>query len=951
MKKNIFLLLILSVVSLSSCSNQKPHSNPKSDLDMLDEALDATQVNIETGNNVTPLAIPDDDPTTELTRSIYDFSTFNETVNFSLVDKDDKVESPHASQSNIYVSQSDVDFYDNHGEHYSLNNFTEGFGRGELEIDSDMFEEGRVYYLELKNDKLSFKGKDADIRTLTFYTLNVTDETKVRNVEYKDNITSLNISKVYYFDEDGYSPFFIYSDERELEDLQENDIFRITYLNPNKENGIEDDSRDTTYGVFLSSNKNPNGAGTLVRYKPAKASDIFNAFTIKDFKRLDDSDIFDIFVEDEDLTNQIAHDMIHNQNMVTTMYGFMNYFGVKPNHYAKSAYDWGSRIDIRFDLGYDPATATFSISISGQYTFYPDNNLTIAIKLGYTQSWSFDVTADVSIETDFLFPVGIDYTLQVAEDTVKQVSFGIYIAWDHKGEYDEEATKKEVQDAIEEARNSASNWQKSSVFKGAEPYQTKNGTAYPLFKISCTYFLPIEIYFEVDFYWELSPSAEFVVSYTSHTQRVDLCVSNEGGAFPSSQSATSTNESLSFHLMGTIHAEIGFRLSIGIDVMGLYKFFHLEVYLTIYGAIDIKGFIAGDIVWSESAPATAGMSLGCKFEVSVGLKVGADLYLLFGGINFELPVVAVVLFGVGIDFPLQNFVNDEEDVYVNNTDYDANKKQFNNTLGERHLLTCSYLNTDGFYADIKDMEYTDKYKAVYGAFVPEDVDLTMFEVTNIEVTEKEEGSDPVVSITSDGHIGLETIEGVGNFTVEITIHTTKQVSLDRDLYKVIKVHFTNNDRQDIYVDGNLYGKYVNGATINLPIPEPIRYKKFMGYTYKNTQGETVQINYNPDNPDSLRYVIDTEEGAVTERRFESVFIDYYHWEVYFVDGLNNIISKQMVLFNTAAIEPDAEIRDKHMLDNPPDDKHHYEFVGWDTDFSCITGPTVVRGIYKIVANS
>ena len=952
MKKNIFLLLVLSVLTLSSCSNLNTSEESQvSDLDLVDEALNATEINVEIGNDVEHLEIPDTNPFTDLTTSIYDFSEFDKDVEFKIVDFTSETEVPCNSQSSVYITENDVDFYDNRGEHYSFKYFFEGYGEGELTISKSLFEEDKVYYLELKNDALAFKNKDSDIRKLTFYTLNINEDTRERNVEYKENIPNLDINKVYYFDEDGYSPFFIYSDAEDLKDIEENQTFRITHLDANSATEIEKDNIDTTYGNLLSVQKNPNGAGMMVRYQAAKANDIFKNFTIKDFKTINEDDIIDIFVDDDETVDQIVQGMIHSGTVVTTMYGFMKYFDVKPHQYKSAAYDWGSRIDIKLDIDYDPNTATFSIGISGMYTFYPDNNITISLKLGYTQSWRFDVTADVSIETEFLFPVGVDYTLQVVENTVKKAYFGIYITWDNYGEYDEEKTKEEVQKAIQEARDCDSNWKKSSVFKGAEPYETKNGTSYPLFKISCVYFEPVEIYFEVDFYWEVNPSAEFVVSYTSHTQRVDLCVSNEGGAVPSSESATQTDESLEFHLVGSIHAEIGFRLSVGISIMGLYRFFHVELYLKIYGAIDIQGFITGDVVWSETEPATAGMSLGCRFEVSVGLKVGIDLYLLFGGINFEIPVVAVVLFGVGIDFPIQHFIHDEEDTYIKDTDYDKDKNRFNSTLGERHLLTVSYLNTKEFVSDIKDMEFSDKYKAVYGAFVPEDVDIPMFKVKSIEITEKEEVCpDPVVSITDEGYIGLETIEGMGNFVAKVTIQATKQVTLDRDLTKVINVHFTNNNRQNIYIDDVLYGKYVDGAVITLPVPEPVKYKKFTGYTYTDILGYEVKMEYDPNDPTSLQYVVSTYEGAIPEWRFYTDLVDYYHWEVYFLDGLNNIVSKQMVLFGEAAVEPDPEIRDKFMLQNPPDDKHHYEFVSWDTDFSRILGPTVVRGIYKIVSN-
>ena len=944
----------MSTLMVSSCSgvSKKTKEDVKNDLDLVDEALDATEINIEIGSDVEHLEMPEERECPELTRSVYDFGDFKDDIKFSIVDTTVQNKVPCVSPSDIYITEEDVDLYDNYDNHYDFKQFIEGYGESNLTIAKSLFDKDRVYYLELKNNDLAFKNKDADIKRLTFYSFDFDEDSQERDVKYKTDIPNLDINKVYYFDEDGYSPYFVYSDAEDLEGIAENQTFRVTHLNAANENGIEEDNRDTTYCKLLSTQKNPNGAGTMVRYQAARAEDIFDKFTIKQLKHIDDSDIIERFIDNPQVTNDIVQSMIHSQVVVTTMYGMMNYFGVNRSNYLKSMYDWGAKIDIKLDLDYNPSTATFSIGISGMYTFYPDNNIVISLKLGYTQSWRFDVTADASIATEFLIPVGVDYKIEVKEDTTRKIEFGVYIGFDGAGEYNEEATRKEVQKALTEARECGSNWQKKSVFKGAEPYQSKDGNYYPLFKISCVYFEPVEIYFEVDFYWELIPAAEFVVRYTCHTQRVDLAVSNKGGSSPSSQDDTEkSNEGLSFDLMGSIHAEVGFKLSIGISIIGLYKFFHLEVYLKIYGAIDIEGFISGNVTWSDTEPATAGMSLGVRLEISVGLKVGVDLYLLFGGINFEIPAVSVVLFGIGIDFPLQDFTKYEEDVYIKDTDYDSTNKHFNLKLGERHLLTVLYLNTKEFVSDIKDLEWTDKYKAVYGAFVPTDVELKMFQVYEYKTTEGELKSD--FKITDDGYFGLESLDGQDNFTVEITIQTTRQVSLDRDLTKVIRVHFTNDNRQDIYVDGNHAGSFVNEAQFVLPVPDPIRYKKFVGYTWENNLGQTGTIDYDPTKlpSESLTITIDTQDETATRCDYTSVFVDDYHWEVYFVDGLNNIVKRELVhCDNPVATAPDPEVRDKYMLASPPDENHHYQFVRWDRTFDNITGPTVVRGIYKIVKN-
>ena len=80
--------------------------------------------------------------------------------------------------------------------------------------------------------------------------------------------------------------------------------------------------------------------------------------------------------------------------------------------------------------------------------------------------------------------------------------------------------------------------------------------------------------------------------------------------------------------------------------------------------------------------------------------------------------------------------------------------------------------------------------------------------------------------------------------------------MGRDVAKTIVVHFNNNDRQEVKVDGTSIGSYVNWATVKLSVPAPIRYMKFTGYKYHDKDGQEVIFNYDPEQADSLYYVVD-----------------------------------------------------------------------------------------------
>ncbi len=944
MKAKRFIFLALASLLVTSCHSYEPEKKQqeeaKDDYAYVDEFLDQTDVHFDNNIDTTPLKIDKSDPYTELTRSIYDFGPYlesNADISFSVVDKNMHAEPPMAANSALLVTQELLSFYDNYGQTHAFKSFNGTYGQASFKISpSEFSNRKRVYYLELKDENLAFAGKDEDIRRLTFYTLD-RGLAQGRDVHYRDDIVDIDSTKVYYYDEDGYSPFFVYSENLELEAGA-----TVRLRNPD----LEEDDIETVYGTVIGVHVNPNGAGYMVRYNPAKGADIYSNLSINDSKRITDEDAV-AYYNTEEVQQQIAQGILHNPNMVTTMYGIMNAFDLKAERLARSAMDWGSRIDVQINTSYDTDSSAFTLSIGASYTFYPTNNITITLKFGWKRTWSYDVTASVGIETEFLIPVGIDYTLKVAEDIQNEVYFGICVSYDHMGEYDEKATEDSINQAVLDAFNSRSDWQKQSVFKGDGPTATKGGATYPLFKLSCTAFLPVEIYFDVEFYWDLIPTVEAIFKYSSHTQSVDLCVSNTGGADPSSDSATDTNSNLSFTLIGKVHFEAGFRLSLGVDIIGLYKFFHLEVYIKVYGAIDIQGFLFADISWSDGQPASANLQLGCKFEISAGLKVGIDLYLLFGGYNHEWPVVSVVLFGMEYSAPFQEFVEESDDVYITQSEFNAEKKQFDKTIGERHLLAARYFNSDTFTVDIKDMEFNDQVRAIYGAFVPEDVTYSVFSLDSVTAVE---GTVPSsFTLADDGHLVMDTVSGQDDFVAEIVIKTNKAATLGKEIKKTITVHFNNNDRQEIYIDDAYFGSFVNGATVKLPVPDARRYLKFTGYTYMDKGIWEKTINYDPDKPDSLYYVVDTS-GDFRTCYFESIWVDYYHWEVYFLDGFNNLIERQMVLNGEDAVEPSAEKRDFYMNANPPDDSHHYEFVGYDREFTNITGPTVIRAMYRIANN-
>ena len=163
--------------------------------------------------------------------------------------------------------------------------------------------------------------------------------------------------------------------------------------------------------------------------------------------------------------------------------------------------------------------------------------------------------------------------------------------------------------------------------------------------------------------------------------------------------------------------------------------------------------------------------------------------------------------------------------------------------------------------------------------------------------------------------------------------------------KIINIHFTNNNKQSIYIEDlkefdEYIGDYLMGTDVKLPVGVAPRYMKFVGWQNKDT-GDI--INYDPNDPNTGTYHVPDEEH-LKPVYFKMLYVDYYYWNVVWVDGLGNIISIDNVYDKEAAVEPVASIRDKYMISEDPN--YEYVFIRWDKSFDCITQNTVIRGIYE-----
>ena len=524
-----------------------------------------------------------------------------------------------------------------------------------------------------------------------------------------------------------------------------------------------------------------------------------------------------------------------------------------------------------------------------------------------------------------------NYTLKVTEDDTKEVEFGVNFST-NLAPYDEQKVQEAIEKDLEKSFRNAADVR--SKFKGDGGSSTSDGRSYPILAVDCYYFWPLDIRFQINFYWKCQLTLETTVKYTSHSQRVDVSMSNEKGCDPHSETKAVSDKSVVLNFMGTFHAEIGLKVSLGIGICGLYRFFHAEVFIAAYGAVDAQGFIILGITWGSDKETTFNGAYGGKFEVSIGVKWGVDIALLFGGFKFDWPIAKLVLIGFAHDAAINSFNDEESSIEL--TDQDFGKTI---DLDTYHLLGVVIYDAKNFGSAHMDMKHDDSSKVRYGAWLSEKTEKYFsFELTK--------GSEYIE--LNDYKITIKDIYGIEEFDAEIKVTVNDNYAVTysdnvSEITKVIKIHFTNNLKQEVFVKDyydhvSSLGTYVVGKPCKLPVPEAPRYMKFTGW--KNIADGSV-ISYNPEDENSRIYT-PQQTGEVI---FEYIFEDDYYWTVVWVDGNGTAVKTEEVENGKSATPPEVSERDKYMVS--PQEGYEYVFIGYDISYSKITQNTVIRAQYEL----
>ena len=939
MKKR-YLLLMVPALLLAACANAKPKEDTYSDEDIdgiIEGVLDDVPIEVVPyEGDTSPLELLDKIEQ-ETSESLVKFKKGDKDQYITVIDTNYHFgEATTISYGEYNPTESDVVLIDENDNPINLTVSNRSSGKVTYKVPVSSFEEYHNYHIKLTNDKVKFINKDESIRQITFYSLDINDANRDHTILRANNDhKTFDIDKVEYFDTDAFGAYFIYNEPFDIDQSVIDEtgmMFRLANLD------VNEDDQDTVYGKLISNNRNPNGGGYIIRYEPCKGNDLYQNLSVNDSITINNNNAHITLANEDDgsLGQQLGHAFATHEDTITTIRGIANHYKISPDRLKASLLEWATKVKISFSMKWDDSTSTFTWGATATLDLNPEDKIDVTLKLSYKQTIRYKVSASLSIEYWLFVPTGINYKVEVTEDDTKEVEFGVMIST-NLAPYDEEKVKEAIEDDVLEAF--VKNSDVKSKFKGDGGTATSDGRSYPLIRIDCYYFWPLDIRFEIDFYWKCQLTLEATVKYTSHTQRVDVSISNSKGCDPHSESKSVNDKTVTINFMGTFHAEIGLKVSLGIGICGFYKFFHAEIYIAAYGALDAQGFITIGIMWGEDKDATFTGAMGGKIEVSVGVKWGVDIALLFGGYKFEWPIAKAVLIGFAHDAAINNFINDESTVEITDKDYGAPIN-----LDDYHLLGVAVFDSKNFGSAYLDMKHDDGTKTRYGAWVS-DVEEKYF---SFELTE---GSEYVDFDEENYTINIKKIVAIEEFDAEIKVTVNKRFTTTgnakvQELTKTIKIHFTNNHKQTVYVkdyDGNIIpvGTYVIGIECKLPVPEAPRYMKFVGW--KNLTTDEV-ITYDEDDPTSGTY-IPQEDDYNPDVTFEYMFIDYYHWIVVWVDGLGNIVKTEEVMNGESATPPEAAIRDQYMTSNV--NGFEYVFTQYDTDYACILQNTVIHAQYEL----
>ena len=908
--KHLFALLgtmICSLSFLAGCTNNKEKSSERTEEEreamvtyVLENSSPITQVHIgEYESMITgdTEELPEDIKTATVS-TIFDMPR-NGAINLVYdIDKMQNLQSPAMTLQNI-VEANDaikvISITDRAGE-FQKNLLTSDGEKITVSAPGG-FEYGEVYQIELGQEVpyLNFEGKNADIRKLTLEIEDDPSEAATYNdVSLKSSLIT-NIDRTciknkkeigdnrYTFDYYGDFPKFLAGDR-----------FYATKL------GKKDDKLDF-YGVFLEQEINEDGS-SRIEYRAPNMTEIYDSLRLKGQEEMDISNA-ECLLTDELVLNYFKESSLGK--------GLARTFLEITEEDVELIIKILSHITIHMDVAWKNNRLCYKITLD-LHNFKAKEGLYLGLEVGYECIKQYTMDFNVKIHYSWIFPTGLDYKLKCIEDTQEAYFIKFYA---------DKRMMDEIPDDTTYCEKLMNNMEKSASGKSSELDILRHGdqmnpstggtrTTWPLLIVDINYFAPLQIRIKLDFYVDFGLNVVGLAKYETRSTKVDFCWTNYDGSGEDSYTSTEEGSNVLLYFAGTLHLELGLRLSFGVSLFGLYDFLHAEVYAEAYISVSLSGMIGMNLKFSSINPVEFSGYICIDFGIVLGVRAGIHLKALFLEGNFSKGL-SWYLVRFKWENSLEHWSEEAE------TEINLNKETM--SFDETEVLRIRTFDSLSWTMREEKIKASETFAVASGLLIDDNAKQRF----SGHVFEYKTAS-PYLTVSDDGVIHVK--DGTPNtFDAVITVHIDKFCGFisDRD----ITVHYTASDIQDIYCDDVLIGQARPTTSFTLPEAPKIYGKAFDYYEFP---GRDYQYQ-----PGSIIIV-----GNETIR-----LVSHYHdlpkYKVYFIDPERHLLATDEVYEGYPACAPFPAMRDRYMGEE-------WMFLSWDKPFNKVMQPTLVYAIYTKV---
>lgn len=762
------------------------------------------------------------------------------------------------------------------------------------------FSYGEVYQIELHDSPfLCFEGKDPSIRSLTIEIEDDPAEPAEYDIrELRDGIVSIDRTKISdkALRDDG-DLSFLYTGE--IPFLGVGGVFFAT------KEGSPDDQLDF-YGVVVSCErlgekekpKGVEGDVWQVVYKAPTITDVYRNFRMKGVRpfEIDDATVL--------LNEQLVLEQFRNSSLALAIgRTLVDEFGLTPTEIM----NFMKEVNLSVNMDFVGNRLHFRVGLK-LGNFKIDDGVYFSFDFGLEKITEYDVDFDIGIRTEWIVPVGVDYKVKMIEDT--ETAFYFKVVFDSRilDEIPSDADyTAQLQQEMEKCRAGETSGFSALDGENVTPSTSGTRTTFPLFEINSYYFTPLQIKFKASVYLDLGIQVMGLCRAETHSRKVDFNFTNMGGSGQADSEEIRGTSDWVVLFGGGAHAEAGFRMSLGISILGFYDYLHAKAYAEAFVNASFQGLLGFD--WNVTDNEFSGYFCA-DLNLTIGLRAGLNFKVLCFDYNLS-KTWATSLFRLKLDNAIERWCADAE------TAIELDGKQTVD-LDETKCLRLEYF--DGLTFSMKNKQYKagDTYSVLSGLLVPQ----AAIDALSGRIFTYTSNDPTLLEVNEKGTIHVK--DGTPNeFTASITVGVADAAGKVAD--RVVSVHFVAGDTKEVYAGETLIGDYRPGFTVTLPEPEKIRGKEFDHYSYDGH-------HYKAGDPFTLPL---TADGAIT---LETHYNDLPLYRVYFYDGYNINVCFDEVYQGESATPPYPDLRDCHM--DPG-----WTFVSWDRSFDNVQGETHVVGVY------